>query len=178
MSSLLIKFPLATYVPGMGCRPETSLLCLNGKLTTGDRRLGQNRGFPTAGYLHPPHLNSVNRMEYLGMSVLSGPTVKVKVNSLAPVEAVYSPGPGSAIGVGAGSGDSDASGASGADASGGGVLITVGAGSSGASDGAVGAHPANIILTTITTISKDTINFFSLTSYVPRADDEDGKISP
>ena len=53
MSSLLIKFPLDNYVPGMGCRPETSLLCLNGKLTTGDRRLGHNRGFPTAGYLHP-----------------------------------------------------------------------------------------------------------------------------
>ena len=72
------------------------------------------------------------------MPVLSGFTVKVKVNSVAPVEAVHWPGLGS-DGVG---------------------------GASGTSGGVAGAHPARIILTTITTVNKGMINFFIFASSV------------
>jgi hypothetical protein len=88
------------------------------------------------------------------MPVLSGFTVKVKVNWVDPVEAFHSPGLGSA-GVG---GD-------------GGVGVIGGA--SGVSGGVAGAHPAKIMLTTITTVNKGMINFCIFTSSsVPRIGDE------
>ncbi len=81
------------------------------------------------------------------MPVLSGFTVKAKVKSLVPVEAVHSPGLGGAVVVGASGGD-------------------------GASDGDVGsgggavAHPTRIMLTTVTTVNKGMINFFIFASSV------------
>ena len=95
--------------------------------------------------------------------------MKVKVNSLAPVEAVHSPGLGNS--VGGSSGSSGGAGGGGGGASGGcsagpGVVGAVG-GVGGASGGVAGAHPAKVMLTTtITTVNKGMINFFIFASSV------------
>lgn len=70
--------------------------------------------------------------------------MKVKVNSVAPVEAVHWPGLGS-----------DGVGGAGVGVGGAGVGVVGGA----------GAHPARIMLTTITTVNKGMINFFIFTSF-------------
>jgi len=82
------------------------------------------------------------------MPVPSGFTVKVKVNSLHPVEADHSPGVGSA-------------GAGGVDVGIGGAGVVASGGSAGA-----GIHPTKIILTTITTVNKGMINCFILASFL------------
>lgn len=91
------------------------------------------------------------------MPVLSGLTVNdVNSNSLAPVAAFHSPGLGGAGAGGASGGCSAGPGGAG------GVVGGVGIG--GVSGGVAGAHPAKIMLTTITTVNKGMINFFIITS--------------
>ncbi|MBA7700441.1 hypothetical protein ES703_109155 [subsurface metagenome] len=81
--------------------------------------------------------------------------MKVKVNSLAPVAAFHAPGVGSA-GAGGGAGGVGASGGSGSS----GGSAGVSGGGAGTSGGGAGAHPAKIMLTTVTTVNKGMINFF------------------